>query len=288
MTPLGEGRGFAARFGAAFRAEIYKAVRSRSTRLALAAVALLSACAAASYRFVEDPGDPGTVHNAFGCFAYSASVGVWAASFVLVAFASLLVSQERGSGTLAFALSRPIGRNALFAAKAATVFGAPLAALAAALLPALALSAAFYGFGDVVERIPYGSEFLTWKHHGRNFMANRAFMAAGLSILPLCGLSCMGFLFSNAFRRPASSLGLAISAYFILEFVVRRFSEGLGEYLFNTYATSFYETLGALARGISTAQISGRQAVLSLGVSAAFSILSVAASFIIFRFRESG
>ncbi len=280
--------GIRSRFASALAAEAMKIAGGRAWLFALAAVAGLSSAAALAYRFIEEPRDPGTIHNGFGCLAYSASIGVWAGAFAVVIHASLLVSQERGWGTLSYSLTRPVGRTGFFAAKALLLVIAPLLVLAAAVVPAAALSAAFYGFGDVVEKIPYGSDFLLWRHHGRNFMANRVFLATALAFPPLVAAACMGFLFSNVFTKPAASLGSAVFAYFILEFVVRRLWEDLGRFLFTTWATRFFETVNEFARGISTASLERKDIALSLAVSASFSIFSVSASFILFRRRDIG
>jgi ABC-type transport system involved in multi-copper enzyme maturation permease subunit len=269
----------------ALSAERVKLVRPLGW-VVLAGLGAVTALAALVYRFAEQPRDPGTIHNGFGCLAYSAGIGFWVGALALVVYGSLLVVSERSWGTAAMGLLQGQRRRDFYMAKVLVLLGAVLLLFAVVSAAAWGSAAVLYGFGDVVEEIPYGSEVLHYKHHSCGSMVERSVLAFALTLPPLLGCGVLGFLCSVVLGRTATALGTAVFAYFTLEFFLKRFTDDLSDLLFNAYTDRFLETLLALARGISTAAFSGREIALSLAGSLGFAILSLVLSFIVFSRQD--
>ena len=275
-----------ARLISAFSAEARKILATRAwwaALLSLGAVTLLAACV---FRFFEQPSDPTTIYNGFGCLSYAASVGTWIGGFVLLIFGALGTAQEREWGTLAQGLLGPVSRGDLFWARSMVLLGAVLAVFGAVVITAAAAAGIFYGFGDVVEVIPFGDTLSRYVHHKRNFMINRSLLAAALSLPPLAATAFLGQACSTLFRRPAAAVGASAIVYVGLEFVVKRFSDQLGPYVFNAYTDWFWEILLRLSRGITTAAFQSEDSVRALTWSAGSAIFFLIVSFIALRYRD--
>jgi len=267
-------------------AEAYRTWRGRSLWLGLLALGALTVSAALVYRFVEAPFDPDTIHNGFGCLAYAASVGVWVGAVFVVVHASLGMAQERAWGTLQRVLLHPAGRGRVFLVRAGAALAAAAAVFAVVALGATLSAALLYGFGDVVEEIPFGETVAVYTHYGRNFMVNRSLLAGVLCLPPLLATACLGFLFSNLLRRPASALAASVLVYFALELFVKQLSDRLWTVSFNAYTDRFLHVLLGLSRGVSTVTFETGEVAGCLASSAGFAILSLVLSFILFRSKE--
>jgi ABC-type transport system involved in multi-copper enzyme maturation permease subunit len=281
-------KGLKGRSGAvnAFRAELVKLVGSRAAWSGLAAAVGMTLLAGLAYRFVEAPRDPTTLYNGFGCLGYSLSVGAWTASLLLLLYASLTAVQERAWGTLAFCLTRPVGRRGLFAAKVGALGLATFLVFTAVAAAAVGGAAVLYGFGDVEEVVALGSLSSTYLHHTCDEMALRSLLALCLTLAPLGATACLGFLCSHLFRRTSRASAAALLSFFILEFFVKRFSDNLWKYTFQAYTDRFGGVLLQFAQGVSTAAFEREEVIASLATSAGFAILSLLLSFIVFMRRD--
>jgi ABC-2 type transport system permease protein len=159
--------------------------------------------------------------------------------FVIV-FASMLVSEETGSGTIRAALAAPVHRWELYLAKAVTGLLYMMILSAAALMFSAALGSIHYSFGAV------GDSFGTV--YGRNQAMQELAVGYMLSWIPLGALVMYGLLISTLIRTPGAAVAVGITTLFVIDF--SKHLVGLDPYIFTRYITYPWLNLQQIAQGM--------------------------------------
>jgi ABC-type transport system involved in multi-copper enzyme maturation permease subunit len=158
----------------------------------------------------------------------------------IIVFASLLMAEETGTGTIRSALAAPVYRWEFYLAKAVTGLLYMLVLSAAALLFSVALARIHYQFGAV------GDSFGVV--YSRN-QALKAFLAGyALSWIPLGALVMCGLLVSTLVRSPGAAVAAGIGSLFLIEFT--KHLAGLDPYIFTRYINYSWLTLLEFGQGM--------------------------------------
>ena len=196
-----------------------------------------------------------TAVTGFGTTARALGAGLPLLAIALSGVASQMVAGELSRGTLRNVLLRPQTRLDVLLGKALAGAVALVASYALLVLAAVGLSAAFFGFGDLVEILPNGAEFPLVAATELQPDLQRALL---VPLAALAGYLALGLLAGTLVRAAAAALGLAIGLAFTLD-LVRGVLRGAGVEggLLSAYLpsplgdTSFLHFLADRAQGIS-------------------------------------
>ena len=219
------------------RNEVVKAVRRKVPYFGLFLVGL----GCAILYFVAGQLNSAATSNAWGYVAFSMQlVFTDLGPICIIMFASLLVSEETGSGTIRAALAAPVHRWELYLAKAVTGLLYMLVVSAAALLFSAALAKIHFQFGAVGDAAGVV--------YSRNQALHEFLVGCVLSWLPLGALVMYGLLISTVIRSPGAAVAVGISSLFLIEF--GKHLVGLDPYIFTRYINYSWLKLLEVAQGM--------------------------------------
>jgi ABC-type transport system involved in multi-copper enzyme maturation permease subunit len=179
--------------------------------------------------------------NAWGYVAFSMQL---LSSDILpifvVVFASMLVAEETGTGTIRAALAAPVYRWELYLAKAVAGLFYMIILSSAGLAFSTGMACIHYHFGAVTDSV------------GVVYSRGRAFheflTADSLSWIPLSGLVMYGLVVSTLVRSPGAAVAVAICTLTVIDFTKHLL--GLDAYIFTRYITYPWLTLKQIAQGM--------------------------------------
>jgi ABC-type multidrug transport system ATPase subunit len=196
-----------------------------------------------------------TAITGFGTSAKALATGLPLLALALAGIASQMVAGELARNTLRHVLLRPQTRFEVLAGKALAGLVLLVGSYALLAASALGLSAAFFGFGDLVEILPNGQEFPLVAAEELRPDLQRAVL---VPLAALAGYFGLGLFAGTFARAAAAALGLAFGSAFALD-LVRGVLRGAGVEgsLLSAYLpsplgdTSFLHFLADRAQGIS-------------------------------------
>ncbi len=159
---------------------------------------------------------------------------------MIISFATRLVAEETGTGTIRAALAAPVYRWELYLAKAVTGVFYMMLISVVALAMSVALAGIHYHFaavGDSVGVVYSRGQAL------REFLVGYA-----LSWIPLSALVMYGLVISTLVRTTGAATSIGISSLFIIEFT--KHLVGLDPYIFTRDINFSWLTLQQLAQGM--------------------------------------
>jgi len=196
-------------FAPLLRNEIAKALRRKLPLFGIVATWVLCLLI---YATANQLGNAATA-NAWGYVAFSMQLSFTDLGLIFtIMFAAMLLSEERGGGTIRAALAAPVHRWEFYLAKAAAGLLYMLVLSAATLLVSVALAKTRYDFG------PIGDQFGVV--YGRGFAARTFLLAYVLSWVPLSALVMYGLLISVIVRSPGAAVAVGISVHYLTDFAV--------------------------------------------------------------------
>lgn len=179
--------------------------------------------------------------NAWGYVGFSMQLAFTdVGPIVIVAFSSLLVAEETGTGTVRSALAAPVKRWEFYLAKALTGLFFMIVLSAATLLFSAALAGIHYHFGVV------GDSFGVI--YSRNQALRELLLSWVLSWIPLGALVMYGLLVSTLVRSPGVAVAVGTSTLFLIDFT--KHLAGLDPYIFTRYLSYSWLNLQQLAQGM--------------------------------------
>jgi len=187
-----------------------------------------------------------------------------------IIFSAMLLSEERGSGTIRAALAAPVHRWEFYLAKAAAGLLYMLVLSVATLLISVALAKTRYDFG------PIGDQFGVV--YGRGFAARTFLLAYVLSWVPLTALVTYGLLISVIIRSPGAAVAVGISLHYLTDFA--KHLVGLDLYIFTRHIGYPWVIVQQLAQGVDYQW--QPEVWKMLGLSGAYAVATFAAGLILF------
>jgi ABC-2 type transport system ATP-binding protein len=207
------------------RAGVWRAARYEARRLARwpvlallaapAAAALLAELArgrvAARERELVEAGElfGATAVTGFEAVGHGLRAGVPLLALVAAGIASQSLAGELARGTLRNLLLRPFRRASVAAGKALALLGATALGYAAVAAASLAGAALLFDFGDVVEILPNGVEYV---HLSAADVRPELFAVLPQSLAPLLACAALGFLAGALARTGAGALAAGLGA----------------------------------------------------------------------------
>jgi ABC-type transport system involved in multi-copper enzyme maturation permease subunit len=158
----------------------------------------------------------------------------------VVVFASMLVAEETGAGTIRAALAAPVHRWELYLAKAVTGLFYMLVLSAAALLFSAAMASIHYRFGAVADSVGV--------IYSRSRAMQEFVTGFALSWIPLSGLVMYGLLISTLIRSSGAAVAVALSTLTLIDFT--KHLVGIDAYIFTRYVNYSWLTLKQIAQGM--------------------------------------
>ena len=159
---------------------------------------------------------------------------------MIISFATRLVAEETGTGTIRAALAAPVYRWELYLAKAVTGMAYMILLSAAALLFSTALAGVHYHFDAVGDSI---GVVYSRSHALREFLVGYA-----LSWIPLSALVMYGLVISTLVPTTGAATSVGIASLFIIEFT--KHLVGLDPYIFTRDINYSWMILQQLAQGM--------------------------------------
>jgi ABC-2 type transport system permease protein len=219
------------------RNEITKAARRKVPYFGLFLVGLLCVI----IYFIAGQLNGAATSNAWGYVVFSMQLVFSDLGPVcIIMFATMLVAEETGSGTIRAALAAPVHRWELYLAKAVTGLLYMLVLSAAALLFSAALAKIHYHFGAVGDSAGVV--------YSRNQALKEFLVGCVLSWLPLSALVMYGLLISTVIRSAGAAVAVGISSLFLIEF--GKHLVGLDPYIFTRYINYSWLKLLEVAQGM--------------------------------------
>jgi ABC-type transport system involved in multi-copper enzyme maturation permease subunit len=224
-------------FPALLRNEITKAVRRNLTYFSLLVASLI--CVVAYFLAGQSGAAPAA--SAWNYVGFSmqmvfSDIG----PICILAFTSMLVAEETGTGTIRSALAAPVYRWEFYLAKA--VMGLLYMIVLSVVI--LACSAAFAlihcRFGAVSDS--YGTVF------SQRQMLAAFLLACGLSWIPLSALVMFGLFISTLVRNPGAAVAASISLLIVIN--LTKHLTGLDPYIFTRYIDFSWLALQQIGQGI--------------------------------------
>jgi ABC-2 type transport system ATP-binding protein len=224
-------------FLALLRNEITKAARRKLPYFGLFAASLI--CVVAYFLAGQSGSAPAA--NAWNYVGFSMQmVSSDIGPICILAFTSMLVAEETGSGTIRSALAAPIYRWEFYLAKA--VLGLLYMIVLSAVI--LTLSVAFalihYRFGAVSDS--YGPVF------SQRQVLEAFLLGYGLSWIPLSALVMFGLFISTLVRSPGAAVAASISLLMVIN--LTKHLTGLDPYIFTRYIDFSWLALQQIGQGI--------------------------------------
>jgi ABC-2 type transport system permease protein len=224
-------------FAPLLRNEIAKAARRKLTYFGILAVGLLCVII---YLIGGQISNAATA-NAWGYVGFSMQmVFTDLGPIFIISFASRLVAEETGTGTIRAVLAAPVYRGELYLAKAVIGLLYMMVISAAALLFSAALASIHYHFGPVTDSVGVV--------YSRNQVMQQFWLGYALSWIPLSALVMYGLLISTLARNAGAATTVAISTLFIIEFT--KHLVGLDPYIFTRYISYAWLNIGLIAQGM--------------------------------------
>lgn len=155
-----------------------------------------------------------TAVTAFEATARGLSVGLPILAFILAGVASQSIAGELSRGTLRNVLLRPVRRRQVVLGKGLALMVELAFAFALLAASCLGVAGFFFDFGDVVEILPNGEPYALMEAGELVPELKRALLAP---ILPLMGITGVGFLCGALVRSGAAALGLAMGSLVALD-----------------------------------------------------------------------
>jgi ABC-2 type transport system permease protein len=219
------------------RNEITKASRRKLPYFGIIAIGVL--CVAVY--FVAAGASSSARVNAWGYVGFSmqlvfADIG----PIMIVAFSSLLIAEETGSGTIRAALAAPVHRWEVYLAKVMMGLLYMIVLSVTALLFSMALARVNYSFGAVSDAFGV--------IHSRPQATQQFVLAYALSWIPLSALVMYGILISTLIRSPGAAVATGVSVFFLVDFT--KHLVGLDPYLFTKYIAHSWVVLQQAAEGM--------------------------------------
>jgi ABC-type transport system involved in multi-copper enzyme maturation permease subunit len=224
-------------FLALLQNEITKAVRRKLPYFGLFAASLI--CVVAYFLAGQSGNAPSA--NAWNYAGFSMQmVSSDIGPICILAFTSLLVAEETGTGTIRSALAAPVYRWEFYLAKA--VMGLLYMIVLSAVI--LACSAAFalihYRFGAISDS--YGPVF------SQRQILEAFLLVYGLSWIPLSALVMFGLFISTLVRSPGAAVAASISLLIVIN--LTKHLTGLDPYIFTRYIDFSWLALQQIGQGI--------------------------------------
>ena len=249
------------------RNEISKALRRKLPYFGLAIVSLLAGIV---YVIAPQLSNASTA-NAWGYVGFSMQMLFSDLGLIfIVVFATMMLAEETGTGTIRAALAAPIHRWELYCAKALTCLLYAVAVSAVALLVSIALAKVHYDFSAV------GDNFGTVYDRGtalRNFA-----LAYALSLVPLWALAFYGLFISTLIRTPGAAVAVGISLVYLVDFT--KHLVGLDPYIFTRYIGYPWMMVQQLAQGVDYQWLPETWKLL--GLSGIYAVAAFTAGLVIF------
>ena len=219
------------------RNEVTKAARRKVPYFGLFLVGLLCVI----IYFIGGQLNSAAASNAWGYVAFSMELVFSDLGPVcIIMFATMLVSEETGSGTIRAALAAPVHRWELYLAKAVIGLLYMLVLSAATLLFSAALAKIHFHFGAVSDSAGVV--------YSRNQALKEFLVGCVLSWLPLSALVMYGLLISTVIRSAGAAVAVGISSLFLIEF--GKHLVGLDPYIFTRYINYSWLKLLEVAQGM--------------------------------------
>ena len=247
-------------FTTALRAELFIALRSYGSRIAVLAPLLIVAAQLIVTRLGEAGaeardalldttsfGSEAPVVTAYGYFVDGLSTGLTLLVLILVALSAHSFAFDRDTGLLRHLLIRRVSRPAVIAAKLVQLHLTALLALTLLLLGSWAVSAWLWDFGPVVED---GFELI-----GEAEIRAEILLGLRLALLPVPAVIAFGMLVSVVTHSTTQAVTTALGINLALDL----FKATLGESAYYLYATfqpalldqSYLGDVSSLVRGFS-------------------------------------
>lgn len=223
------------RIGNAYRVELAKAFRRKSTYIGLGLVLAAVLLLAAARPIVRDnTGD-------YDFIAYATPVALnLTGLFILVAYCAGLVSSELGRGSICLMLVRPLLRHEYVAAK--LLVGMTYATLLTLTVGGAAWVCVFV-FGDL-SGVAYGGEALY-----TNLDMTAAYLAGGaLALLPQFAAVAYAVMVSTLTRSTGTAIGAALGVWLLTDLV--KYPLRISGFLFSSYMETPWQVFSGRCSGL--------------------------------------
>ena len=227
----------ASQFTVLLRNEVAKASRRRLPYFGFLAMGLVCVIV----YFVAGQSDNTPMSNAWGYVGFSMQLAFSdIGPICLLAFATMLVAEETGAGTIRSALAAPVYRWEFYLAKSVTGLLYMVVLSTITLLFYVALASIHYHFTPVAD-----SFGVIYHRH----QAAEAFLVSYLlSWLPLGALVMCGLMISTMIRNPGVAVAAGIGGLFLVDFT--KHLVGLDPYIFTRYIDYSWLNLQQMAQGM--------------------------------------
>lgn len=226
-----------ARIFNAFGVEFSKAVRQKQTYIGPFVVLMILLAALIAQPVSRDG------HQDYAYIAYVTPIAVNSAGFLLVLlYASMLISQELGSGSIRQILVRPIHRGEYLAAK--FLLGCAFALLLALTSAGGAWGLA-YAFGDL-RGISFGGELV----HGPEAMLSAYLGGLLLGLVPtFAGVAC-AVAVSTATRSSVTAVTVVIGGWLLVDLL--KYPLGIEAWVFTTHLEGAWQVFNDRCLGLDS------------------------------------
>lgn len=253
----------------AYRIELAKAIRLRSTFLGPAMMIIIILLTPFAYPLQKDSDSD----YDFLAYVLPLSINVFGHFMVLI-YSATLISTELSNGSIRMALTRPLRRREYLIAKLLHGLSYTLLLNAIALLTAFGLVQLLGNLSGVY----FGDELI----YSDAEMIHTLMITMLLTLLPQCASVGFALFMSTATRNPAAAVGGAVGLWIALETLKHPLSAQ--RFLFSTYAESPWTVFNDRCNGFDAAFLP--DAWWGVGISLAYIILFGALSLFIMGRRN--
>lgn len=282
-------------FITALRAELYVALRSNSTRLAVLFPAIISGLQLllTSFRSASEQARDalsgqgfGQVQvdgaEAWGALVDAMSTGLTLIGLTLVAYAAWSFAGDKDSGALRHLLIRRVSRPALVAAKLVNVHLAGLVSVVLMLTVVMLVATTLWDFGPVVED---GYELI-----GTPEIHAEIRLGLALALMPLPAAIALGMLISVSTQNATQAITAALGLTLALD-IVKGLLGDVSGYLYVSYQASllneaYLNDVSRLVRGFSDVLIDPATVQLNQWVPWPQMLVLVIISLIVVQYRK--